>query len=146
MNLLILYFATCMFMTGLIWFVQVVHYPLFVFQNEQSFSTYEASHIRRTGFLVVPAMILELLSAGVLLWEEGANELIGSFLWINTALLGLTWAFTFFVQVPQHSRLQQEFSLALVKKLVFWNWSRTMLWSARSLILLYLISLYASPL
>ena len=141
MNLLILHFSTCMFMTGLIWFVQVVHYPLFAIHDERSFSAYETSHIRRTGYVVVPVMILELLSAVLLLLQYNSDSVVASLFWLNAILLATIWALTFFVQVPQHNRLQQGFSPDLVAKLVFWNWPRTLLWSGRSCLLLYALPL-----
>lgn len=41
-------FATAA-MVGLIWFVQVVHYPLFASVGADGFTDYETAHRRRTG-------------------------------------------------------------------------------------------------
>lgn len=57
-------------MTGVIWFVQVVHYPLFAKVGESAFTTYESLHTIRTGWVVAPMMILELGSTCLLLVEK----------------------------------------------------------------------------
>ena len=64
--LLIHIFAT-LFMTGLIWFVQVVHYPLFGNVGDEQFKTYEELHQRLTTWVVVPAMLVEIATAVLLL-------------------------------------------------------------------------------
>ncbi len=57
-NLFLAQYAAALFMTGLIWFVQIVHYPLFarVLRNTapDAFRAYEASHANRTSFVVFP--------------------------------------------------------------------------------------------
>jgi hypothetical protein len=50
-------------LTGLIWFVQVVHYPLFHKVGVSGFSGYEKAHMRLTSFVVIPLMLGELVSA-----------------------------------------------------------------------------------
>ena len=64
--LLIQTLATAM-MTGIIWFVQIVHYPLFTQIPKEGFTRYEQSHTVRTGWVVAPLMLLELGSALLLL-------------------------------------------------------------------------------
>jgi hypothetical protein len=43
-------------MAGLIWFVQMVHYPLFAAVGSGGFVEYEQLHQRRTSFVVGPLM------------------------------------------------------------------------------------------
>ena len=45
--------ASTLFMTGLIWFVQVVHYPLFSEVEPGDFLRYHAAHPRRTTRVVL---------------------------------------------------------------------------------------------
>ncbi|MEM6262595.1 MAG: hypothetical protein AAGI38_08820 [Bacteroidota bacterium] len=52
-----LHFITTLFMTGLIWFVQVVHYPLFSQISPEDFPRYEKIHMRRTAIVVIPVML-----------------------------------------------------------------------------------------
>ena len=61
--LLLLNAAATLFMTGLIWFVQVVHYPLFGSVGDGGFDRYAALHARRTTWVVGPPMLLELVTS-----------------------------------------------------------------------------------
>ena len=47
------------FMTGLIWFVQVVHYPLMEGWPHDDFGSWEAAHREHTGPVVIPPMLIE---------------------------------------------------------------------------------------
>jgi hypothetical protein len=59
-------------MTGLIWFVQVVHYPLFARVGGDGYREYQIEHMRRTGWVVGPAMLAELGSGVALVWLRPA--------------------------------------------------------------------------
>ena len=126
-------------MTGLIWFVQVVHYPLMAAVGEDHFVAYELAHTQRTTLVVMPVMLLELATAAALIfWNVGGN-LSNTWLWVNLIGLGLIWASTFFIQVPLHGQLSAQHSGAAIQQLVNTNWIRTFLWTARSALLLFLL-------
>lgn len=57
---LLLQVVTTLFMVGVIWFVQVVHYPLMAHVGRAEAVAYEKSHTRRTGWVVGPPMLIEL--------------------------------------------------------------------------------------
>lgn len=125
-------------MTGLIWFVQIVHYPLFARVDGTSWSGYHSAHCRRTGFIVLPIMLLEILSAGALLvfalplrssWIYGALCLLLALIWLSTALL----------QAPLHYQLRPHPGRDLIIRLVRENWIRTISWSLRTIGLGWLI-------
>ena len=136
-----LHCATTFFMTGVIWFVQVVHYPLFEFVGGR-FSTYAHEHTRRTTPVVAPVMILELLSGLWLVWSADAAMTLG--LRVNAGILLLIWISTFIVQMPLHHRLREGDGARLIPRLVAGNWIRTLCWSARAILLLWLLSSPAS--
>ena len=121
-------FAT-VFMTGLIWCVQIVVYPLFSTIG-QAFPDYHKRYTQRIGWVVGPVMGLEL-STGVLWLYLTANSLALA----NLLLLGGIWVSTALVQMPLHQRLSEEASPSLVRSLVKTNWLRTALWSLRSCLL-----------
>ena len=54
-------------LTGLIWFVQVVHYPLMGAVPPTHFVHYERQHTRRTTWVVAPLMLAEAFTAATLL-------------------------------------------------------------------------------
>jgi hypothetical protein len=47
--MLLLNAGTTIFMTGLVWFVQIVHYPLFKDVGQDKFKHYEAQHSNLTS-------------------------------------------------------------------------------------------------
>ncbi len=140
-NLFIIHLCSCLFMTGLIWFVQLVHYPLFILVSDFSFETYESSHQFRTSLVVIPAMITELLSALVLLYQGAfsSEKLLHRYFLLSLILLGVVWLSTFLIQVPLHSRLEQGFSATSIHSLVISNWIRTMAWTLRSVFLIIIL-------
>ena len=80
--------AATLFMAGLIWFVQVVHYPLFRRLGTTEAAAYAREHARRTGWVVGPVMLAELV-LGLTLAARG-----GPTAWLALALLGVIWAST----------------------------------------------------
>ncbi|GAB4550994.1 MAG: hypothetical protein Tsb0013_12940 [Phycisphaerales bacterium] len=113
-------------MCGLIWFVQVVHYPLFGAVPAEGFNAYAARHRARTTVVVAPLMFAELGCAIALVLAIGST-----LAWIGLALAAGTWGVTFFVSVPLHMRLDRGLDGAVHRALVATNWIRTALWSAR---------------
>jgi hypothetical protein len=92
------------------------------------FRAYEREHARRTGWVVGPAMIVELALALALAVRGGALA------WTGLALLGAIWTSTAFVQVPLHRRLAAGPDEAARRRLVRTNWIRTVAWSGRTVI------------
>jgi len=60
--------------------------------------------------------------------------------WINLGMLGAIWLSTTFLQSPAHAKLTSGFAAGPHLLLVRSNWLRTVLWSARSLLLLTLLA------
>jgi hypothetical protein len=127
--------AATLAMTGVIWFVQVVHYPLFDRVGAHGFADYEQGHTRRTGWVVMPLMLAEAGSAMAL-----AVWMFPGFLaWVGLGLLVGVWLSTFLLQVPQHRRLAAGFDDGAHRRLVTTNWVRTALWTGRSVVALALL-------
>lgn len=136
--LLLTHLAATLFMVGVIWFVQVVHYPLLARVGTADAVLYEQDHTRRTGWIVAPVMLLEAVSAVSLLGfrPAGVSDLqVG----IGVALLVVVWASTWLVQVPCHDQLCREFDRVVHRRLVRSNWIRTVAWSLRGLVVLWMI-------
>ena len=126
--------TTCM-LTGLIWTIQVVHYPLFASVGADRFVAYEASHARLITLVVGPLMLAEAATAMLLLAIRPASIPM----WIpvaGAALLAAIWLTTAFVSVPCHARLADGFDAEAHRRLVDTNWIRTIAWSARAALLL----------
>ena len=125
-------------MTGLIWFIQIVHYPLLQKVGESKFVSYELSHIRLTSFVVIPFMSIELLTAIAVMFSPIRGNYFIALL-IGLALIVLNWSLTFIIFVPLHRSLSKDFNLSYCRKLVTFNWFRTGIWTIRSFLLLALL-------
>ncbi|MBK8975675.1 MAG: hypothetical protein IPM29_07100 [Planctomycetes bacterium] len=127
--------AATFVMVGVIWFVQVVHYPLFAAVGRAEFAAWQAANLRRTTWVVAPAMAIEALAAGALTLLRG-----DALAWLGGTLLAVVWLSTALVQVPCHGRLERSFDAAAARRLVRSNWLRTGAWSARGAVALELLS------
>jgi hypothetical protein len=132
MELLLVHAAATLVMTGVIWIVQVVLYPLFALVGRPGFPAYEAAHSRRITWVVAPAMITEagcaaliVLAppAGIPAWAAWAGFAGVVALWLSTALL----------QVPQHRRLEPGFDDDAHRRLVA-------IWSGRGVLALWMVA------
>ena len=131
--------AATLFMTGVIWFVQVVHYPLFAGVGAEGFAAYEAQHSNLTTFVVIVPMFVELVTALLLVWRRPPE--LGSWeVWVGFGLVGVIWLSTAFLQVPQHTALGAGFDLAAHTTLVTTNWLRTAAWTLRSVLVLWWVA------
>lgn len=133
--LLMIHLAATLFMTGVIWFVQVVHYPLFSALGRSEFPGYAKQHAVLTTGIVAPLMLVESTSALLLLWIRPADVSTWH-LSIALSLLVIIWVSTALVQVPCHQVLQKGFDGIEYRKLVRTNWVRTVAWSLRGLLVL----------
>jgi hypothetical protein len=126
------------FMVGLIWFVQVVHYPLFDLVDQGGFAAYEQAHRWRTSLVVGPPMLLEVTTALglVLVQPKGVNS---GLLWVGLLMLGGIWLLTALASIPSHEVLSHGYSAKAHQFLVVSNWGRTLLWTARGLIMGYIL-------
>lgn len=123
-------------MTGVIWFVQVVHYPLFAAVGAEQFLAFEARHVRRTTWVVAPLMLVELATTAALALAPATR---GPLTWSGIALLAVAWLSTAFLQVPLHRRLERGFDPDAARRLVATNWIRTVAWTARTAVALALL-------
>lgn len=134
-SLYLIHLASTLAMTGVIWLVQLVQYPLFARVGADAFPRYHAGHGGRITWLVGPLMVAELATAAILAADPPAGVRP------TEAALGLgaavaLWVCTGLVQVPLHGRLAVGFDAATHRALVRSNWVRTALWSFRSALVL----------
>ncbi len=138
MTLPLLHLAATLFMTGVILFVQVVHYPLMAQVGADAYQGYQEAHMRRTTWVVLPGMGLELGAAvGLVVTRLGTPD--ATLALVGAGLLALIWGSTATVQAPLHGRLASGFEPQLHRRLVRSNWVRTAAWGARVPVALLLI-------
>lgn len=123
-------------MVGLIWFIQVVHYPMFALVGADAFQRYEQVHARLTTYVVAPLMLVELATA-VMLVQNRPGHIDAVWAWLGLILVGTIWLSTWFLQVPAHNVLANGFDAAVHSRLVNTNWLRTIAWTSRGLLVVW---------
>ena len=126
------------YMVGLIWMVQVVHYPLFAKVGTEQYESYQDSHQSLTTLVVGPPMLVEIITALMLIWYRPAavpNWLI----YTAVAVLAVVWLSTAFIQVPCHEKLTTGFDAAVHSRLVVSNWIRTVGWTVRGALVTWML-------
>lgn len=122
--------ATCA-MAGLIWFVQVVHYPLFGALDPGTFLAYHRQHLRLTTLVVGPLMLAE---AGTAIAIAALRVSSPTLSWTGVVLLAIVWGATLWLSVPRHEELAHGFAVSTHQALVATNWIRTVAWTARAVL------------
>ena len=125
--LLPVHYAVTWALVGLIWTIQMVHYPLFAQVGPAHFVAYHRRHTREITLVVGPLMLAELVTAALLVLEGNRDP----WLLASLPLLALIWISTGFVQIPLHNTLTTGFDAHAHRRLVTTNWWRTAAWSAR---------------
>lgn len=121
-------------LAGLIWTIQLVHYPLMRRVGAPDFAAYHAGHVRAIGPLVGPLMAFEVATALPLAFipVPGVPAIIPG---AGLALVAVNLVATASLSVPEHRRLATGTDPAALRRLVATNWVRTLGWSARALLL-----------
>ena len=131
---LVAHAAVTWVLVGLIWTVQLVHYPLFRHVDEGGWQVFHERHAARITWLVGPLMPLEVILAGLLL-ARAPSPLT----WLGAALVGVVWLSTALLQVPLHHRLADGFDAVAHRRLVRSNWIRTVAWTLRGALAAWLL-------
>jgi hypothetical protein len=135
MAALVIHAAITWALLGLIWTIQVVHYPLLENVGRREFVAYHGRHMSLITRVVGPLMLAELGSAGLLLYLGERSTIFA----VSLGALGLAWASTAFGQIPLHQKLTHGYHPATIERLVRSNWWRTLAWTVRSLCLVILL-------
>lgn len=138
--MLLAHVAATWYMVGLIWFVQIVHYPLFGKVGTGGFPAYAEAHSRLTSRVVGPPMLLEA-STTILLLFIRPETVPASLAWAGAALLAVVWLSTALLQIPRHTTLGSGFDAEAHSSLVVSNWTRTAAWSLRGVLVLWMTAL-----
>ena len=133
--MLILHLIATSVMVGVIWVIQLVHYPSFNFVELKQYTAFQRFHMSRISYVVIPVMLTELFTLILIVISMdqidtlvAASAILLIFIWLMTAV--------FFSGV--HQKLTLGYDQIVVDRLVKLNWGRTLLWTLR----LLLISIY----
>jgi hypothetical protein len=138
-RLLLTHICACFFMTGVIWVIQLIHYPAFSLVKQNEFQNFQRDHTKKIAFIVVPMMVIEFLTGAALIFWPPALSLTNLIWQLNVLLILAIWGATFFVSVPLHEALGKGQDHDTVLRLVKTNWFRTGLWTLRAAAFLTII-------
>lgn len=136
--LLVVHLAATLLMTGVIWVIQLVHYPLFRFVGDTSYAAYQAAHMNAITLLVLPLMLVEA-GTGLLLAMSPPAGVPGWQVYLGFALIGVVWFMTVFINSPQHIQLSAGFNEGVHQALVSSNWIRTAAWTVRAGLVVWML-------
>jgi hypothetical protein len=131
--------ASTLMLVGLIWFVQVVHYPQFARVGADRFTQYQSEHVRLTKWVVALPMLVEAVTSAVLAWKPPSQDLELA-CWGGLSMVIVIWVSTAVLQVPRHNALVAGFDSKAHRGLVLSNWIRTVAWSIRGVLVLFLVN------
>lgn len=131
--------ASTLFMVGLTWFIQIVHYPLFAQVGPDAFTSFHEAHSRRTTWVVALPMLVELVSSLMLAISPpnglGALALIGAIMAVSVWVVTLVWA------APTHSAIGRDgLDEALLARLNRASLVRTWLWTFHGVVVLVMVA------
>lgn len=117
-------------MVGVIWFVQVVHYPLLAVVPVESATSVAVEHQRRTGWVVMIPMTVEGVTTLLLLGmvPDGVAWFVP---WLAGLPLAVALLATVLLSVPRHARMAANPDANVGRELVTTNWVRTIAWTLR---------------
>ena len=133
--MLIIHLIATSAMVGVIWIIQLVHYPSFHFIELNQYTTFQRFHMSRISYVVIPAMLTELFTLILIIISM---DQIDTLVLASAILLISIWLITAVFFSGVHQKLTLGYDQTVVDKLVKLNWGRTLLWTLR----LLFISIY----
>ena len=136
MEIDILYFIQIVcnsYLVSLVIITQFITYPTFLHINKDKFSEYHRKYVNNISFIVAPVMLIELLTLSLIAYFSGEFLIIKSLI-----LLLVIWLTTFFIMIPSHNRISKSFNKKEIISLINYNWVRTILWSFKLLLIIFL--------
>ena len=129
--LIVSHIVSTSIMVGVIWVMQLLHYPTLLYVKNEAFRQFQNFHMRNISIIVVPIMLIELAS-GLMIYLQGERSF--EFL-VSFALLIILWIMTGLLFTKFHSRLRKSKDIRIINKMIFLNWYRTLFWSMRLIII-----------
>ena len=130
--MLILHLIATSVMVGVIWVIQLVHYPSFHFVELKQYTTFQRFHMAKISYVVIPAMLTELFT--LILFVISMDQ-IDTLVVASAILLIFIWLMTAVFFSGVHQKLTLGYDQTTVDKLVKLNWGRTLLWTLRLLLI-----------
>ena len=121
------------YLVSLVFMTQFITYPTFLHIDKDKFSEYHRKYVNNISFIVAPVMLIELLTLSLIAYFSSEFLIIKSLI-----LLFVIWLTTFFIMIPSHNRISKSFNKKEIISLTNYNWVRTILWSFKLLLIIFL--------
>ena len=121
------------YLVSLVFMTQFITYPTFLHIDKDKFSEYHRKYVNNISFIVAPVMLIELLTLLLIAYFSKDFLIIKSLI-----LLLVIWLTTFFIMIPSHNKISKSFNIKEIKSLINYNWIRTILWSFKLLVIIFL--------
>ncbi len=109
----------------LIWIIQRIVYPSFLYYNTENLVAWHSVYTSRFSAIVIPLMLGQL---GLSIYQ--VITLSSLYTFISLVIIILIWIATFLQFVPIHATISKgRANETMLKALVHKNWLRTFLWT-----------------
>ena len=118
---LLLDFGLCI----LIWMVQLIVYPSFLFFSDNNLFTWHKTYTKAIALIVMPLMLGQL---SIVIYQVFLIQ--NTYTLTSIVLVIFLWGITLLKFAPMHQQISEgKTHLQLQKKLVQMNWIRTIIWT-----------------
>jgi hypothetical protein len=124
-TLVVIHAASTLFMVGLIWTIHYVHYPLFAYVGESTYTSFQAEHVARIGKL----LFVPWLTEGITLLGVLALAFFGGLHAWRVPAIAVVLVISGFWSAPAHAKLADGFDKSLHDQLMTANLVRTLAWT-----------------
>jgi hypothetical protein len=125
--------SSSLVMTGVIWFVQIVHYPLLAIVPVDNARVVAGEHQSRTAWVVGAPMAIEGVTTLWLMFDRPV-QVSWLLAWTGGVCVAVALLCTVALSVPRHARMAETPDESVGRELVVTNWPRTIAWTAHGLI------------
>ena len=133
-TVLLVNLASTLFLTGLAWSLQLVQLPILVSGDHPELTLRLMRHRRLNTRLMALPMAVEFATAAWLAWSVRTGLLMIAFLlWCIIGYATVWYSLL-------HRKPRTGFKPPALDRMMRWNWVRTLCWTARSGILLWIVA------
>ena len=131
-NIFLIQIITNSILIGILIITQIISYPSLLSIDNSYFEKYHKNYVNKISYVVIPFMLIELFSLLFLTYHISDLFMIKSLLILMTI-----WLFTFICIIPLHNSLSNKRSVDIINSLINYNWFRTILWTIKLVIILF---------
>ena len=136
--------ASTWFLVGLIWMIQIVHYPSFSSIDPAKYDVFQQRHMEKMGKLIGLPWLIEGLSV-LALFAFAPTTTIRALATLGGLLEVTVITVTIWSSIPAHTALASGFDTDAHQRLLLSNRIRTAAWTGRGLLAVAVLWLTVQP-